>query len=59
MYFIPAFFARVTHASASNLAGSNCFASALYWATGILALRMIHSPIIGTGLPSQNPAGTA
>ena len=42
MYFIPAFLATATHASASNFTGLNCFASCSYSSTGDLGA--IHDP---------------
>jgi len=58
-YFIPAAAASETHASASKLTGLKSLAMASYSGIGILALRMIHSPRLGTGWPFQNPAGRA
>ena len=59
MYFMPASCASLTHSSASNFTGLNCFASASYSRTGILARFMIHSPMPGTGFPFHSPAGIA
>src|ERR1017187_7226763 len=57
MYFMPADFARSTISAALNRVGLNPDANALYFATGIDAEFMIHSPIPGTSLPSHRPAG--
>ena len=48
------------HPSVSiEIGGLNCMRQVWYWATGILALCMIHSPMLGTCWPCQVPAGTA